>query len=115
MSSTPTLHKSPWTSKVNSFLYVNLDMTLWNGILLDHCPFVLLVMTGTSPREDGLGARGMRDDKTVAWKRRRKKSQAALGAVLPPLAQSARPQPTPAVPPAVPAAVPTEMMSCNLP
>ena len=83
MSSTPTLHKSPWTSKVNSFLYVNLDMTLWTGILLDHRHFVLLVMTSTTPREDGQGARGMESDKTVAWNRRRKRSQTAP-AVLPP-------------------------------
>jgi len=71
--SNPTYPKSPWTSKVNSFLYVNLDMTLWNGILLDHRHFVLLVMTSTTPREDGQGARGMKSDKTVAWKRRRKR------------------------------------------
>ena len=85
MSSTPTLHKSPWTSKVNSFLYVTLDMTLWNGILLDHRHFVLRVRTSTSPREDGQGARGMESGKTVAWKRRRKKSQEAV--VLPPVHQ----------------------------
>ena len=75
MSSTPTYHKLPWTSKVNSFLYVTLDMTLWNGILLDHCSHCMarFVTMSTCTREDDQGARGMEDAKTVAWKRRRKR------------------------------------------
>ena len=71
--SNPTHPKSLWTSKVNSFHYVIHYMSPLDVILLDHYPCVLLVMTVTSPREDGQDARGMESDKTVAWKRRRKK------------------------------------------
>ena len=73
--SNPTYPKSPWTSKVNSFHYVIHYMSPLDVILLDHYPCVLLVMTVTSPREDGQDARGMESDKTVAWKRRRKRSR----------------------------------------
>jgi hypothetical protein len=75
MSSTPTLHKSTWTSKVNSFHYVIHHMSPLDVILLDHCSHCIVrcVTKGTRPREDGQGARGTKADKTVAWKRRRKR------------------------------------------
>ena len=72
-----TLHKSPWTSKVSSFLYLSSIPPLLDGILR-HAPSfddARFVMTGACTREDDQGAQGMRADKTVAWKRRRKKSQ----------------------------------------
>jgi len=75
MSSTPTYHKSPWTSKVNSFLYENSFPTLLDGILRHLLSLVdtRSVTTTTDTREDDQGARGMEDAKTVAWKRRRKR------------------------------------------
>ena len=97
MPSTPTLHKSPWTSKVNLFLFKNSLPTLLNGILLDHRHFVLLVMTVMSPREDGQDARGIGSGKTVAWKRRRKKKLPQ--AVLPDSPRYYRPDQPPDVAP----------------
>ena len=75
--STPTYHKSPLTSKVNSFHYVIHHMSPLDVILLDHCSHCIArcVTTGTRPREDGQGVRGSEPDKTVAWKRRRKRSR----------------------------------------
>ena len=84
--SNSTYPKSPSNSKVNPFLYVTLDMTLGNGILLDHyshCMARFATMT-TRTREDDQGARGTEDAKTVAWKRRRKRARRDW-AVLPPL------------------------------
>ena len=77
MSSTLIPHKSQWTSKVNSFHYVIHYMSPLDVILLDHCSHCITrcVTTGRRPREDGQGARGSEPDKTVAWKRRRKRSR----------------------------------------
>ena len=90
--SNPTYHKSPWTSKVNSFLYENSFPTLLDG-MLRHLLYLVdtrSVTKTTDTREDDQGARGMEDAKTVAWKRRRKRSREeeekllkSQGAVLP--------------------------------
>ena len=60
---------------MNSFLYENPFRAPLDGILLDYGSHYIArcVTTGTRPREDGQGARGMRSDNTVAWKRRRKR------------------------------------------
>ena len=91
--STPTYHKSPLTSKVNSFLLDNSISTLLDGMLRHLLSLVdtRSVTTTTDTREDDQCARGMEDAKTVAWKRRRKRSREeeekllkSKGAVLPP-------------------------------
>ena len=72
LSSSPTYAKSSRTLKVNSILYPSPLPPPLDGILLhtpsfDHARFTL---TGTGAREE---ARGLEDDKTEAWKRRRKR------------------------------------------
>ena len=71
--SSPTPYaKSPWTLKVNSILYMSplpphLDGILLHTPSLDHDRFT---STSTGAREE---ARGLKTDKTGAWKRRKKK------------------------------------------
>ena len=105
MSSTPTYHKSPWTSKVNSFLYENSFPTFLDGRLRHLLSLVdtRSVTTTTDTREDDQGARGMEDAKTVAWKRRRKRASRVRGGTTGPnggtTASTALPPPLPPEPP----------------
>src|SRR4051812_9781459 len=72
-SRSPTYAKSPWTPKVNPFLYESSLPTLLNGMLL-HTPSHIhdrFTPTSTEAREE---ARSIKPDKTEAWKRRRKKT-----------------------------------------
>ena len=75
MSSTPTLHKSPWISKVNSFLYEIPFRTPLNCILFEHLPlcYARYHMTSTTIREDAEEAKESRPSKTYACKRSRKR------------------------------------------
>ena len=80
MSRPSTLHKSPWTSKVSSFLYLSpfphpLDGMLRHASSLDDAR---VTTTSTCTREDGQGTRGLEAIKAVAWKRRRKKTERRL-------------------------------------
>src|SRR3954463_6855446 len=74
-SRSPTYAKSSCTPKVNPFLYARSLPTLLNVILL-HTPSYghdRFTLTSTEAREE---ARSIKPDKTVAWKRRRKKAGA---------------------------------------
>ena len=74
MASHPTHAKSPWTSKVNSFLYESLNTLPLDGILLDHRPSCIhrFDMVDTEPRGDANEAQGLKPSKTYAWKRSKK-------------------------------------------
>ena len=72
LSSSPTYAKSSRTVKVNPILYASPLPTRLNGILLHtpSCVYDRFSSRSTGAREE---ARGLEDDKTEAWKRRRKK------------------------------------------
>ena len=75
MSRPSTLHKSPWTSKVSSLLYLSPIPHPSNGILLEHLSlcYARYHMTSTTIREDAEEAKESRPSKAYAWKRRRKR------------------------------------------
>ena len=72
LSSSPTYAKSSRNLKVNHILYASPIPTRLNGILLHtpSCILARLMTRSTGTREE---ARGLKDDKMEAWKRRRKK------------------------------------------
>ena len=103
-------------AKVNSLLSMcDIDTPL-NGLLLHSDTLCVLSYGGPEdPYEDGQEATqedGQESNQYDEEEEEKKGEETPGGgttgqAVLPPLAQSARPHPTPAVPPAAPAAVPT--------
>ena len=70
-----TSTKSPWTSKVNSFLYANLDTSPLEGVLLEHLPLCIirLDMTSTDDKEDAEEVQELKSSKAYMWTRRRKR------------------------------------------
>ena len=75
MSRTPSFIKSPWTSKLNSFLFVNPFHTLLDGILLEHPPLCTdrYDTMSTDAKGDAEEAQDSRPSKVYAWKRRKKR------------------------------------------
>ena len=84
MTSHPTHAKSPWTSKVNSFLYVSLNTLPLDGILLDHRPCCIhrFDMVDTEMRGDANEAQDPKPSKAYTWKRRKKRRRDYCGASL---------------------------------
>ena len=75
MSSTSTPYKSPWSLKVNSFLYENPFRAQLEGILREHLPlyYARFDTTRTDVKGDAEEAQASRPSKAYAWKRRRKR------------------------------------------
>ena len=75
MSRPSTLHKSPWTSKVNSFLYENPFRAPLDGILREHLPldYARFHTTSTDVKGDAEEAQDSRSSKAYPSKRRRKR------------------------------------------
>ena len=74
MFRTPSYAKSPWISKVNSFLFENPKMSPLDGILHKHSPLCIdrLVMMSMVTRGDAEEPQDSRPSKVYTWKRRRK-------------------------------------------
>ena len=81
MSTIMTSTKSPWTSKVNSFLYANLDTSPLDGILCEHQPLciVRVNMPSTDVKGDAEEAQELISCKAYSWTRRRKRHGKARG------------------------------------
>ena len=77
MSRTPSYAKSPWSQKVNSFLFESPFRTPFDGILRNHRPPCIARCdpTSTDARGDAEEAQGSRPSKVYAWKRRRKRPE----------------------------------------
>ena len=75
MSSVPTYGKSPWTPKVNSFLFDNLYTLSVYGILLEHRPLFIdrLDISSTDVKGEAEEAQELKLSKAYAWTRRRKR------------------------------------------
>ena len=75
MSSIPTCAKSPWTSRVNSFLFEISLPTLWSGMLLEHSSLCIARFDTMDTKRMG-GAKDAQESKpskVYTWKQRKKK------------------------------------------
>ena len=77
----PTHAKSPWASKVNSFLFEISFPTLWNGMLLEHPPLCIARFDtmDTKPMGGAEEAQELISSKAYAWMRRRSVKAKAQG------------------------------------
>ena len=75
MSCVPSYAKTPWTLKVNSFLFEISFPTLWNGMLLEHPPLCIARFDtmDTKPMGGAEEAQELISSKAYAWMRRRKR------------------------------------------
>ena len=75
MTSHPTHAKSPWASKVNSFLFEISFPTLWNAMLLEHPPLCIARFDtmDTKPMGGAEEAQELISSKAYAWTSRRKR------------------------------------------